>query len=572
MKNYSTLNEFGILELPEDEIHPHEKAYVEYIQKNPNETFVKDSVKISTKGARISWYYKKVKNGHIKSLAPYLQRVLLATVWSAKGNYKGKSYMRTLWQGLGCITPFFIVSIQLVKSNVEEKINSLDDSDDSNAPILKKQLQKLLDKVNEYISKEVEYINLDGQTRTTCAIMPYLDSKDGFTLATSGLSSSLSVFNPGSKQKYDNIAKKKFDELTELQRGFLWNTPILINFLESGNLKSITKALISLNQNEKWTEWQIIYHGNFETLFPIRIEDVLETEHKGIIYNFYDKKVDQKGKYKKEIAGFEFHIAQLLHFFEQFIPVTEKGLDPIFIGEEKSPSEKTAKLLKSYLNDYAKSFSDKDIAFKSTTILETGDYAILRLLLDNYNKADSNTKLGSFVNKFTIPSIRIINHKEFTKWYLQTIDKLEVQWIDKTKGIYNTDSYILTPNDKNPLNLTVLQDGWVSHTKGGWKIKSIEGRMMALLQKLTDRIDTLYKENVISDALDYMPSTQSLLAINDYKDSDGDLIDPTSSSDIKKIHRGHVNHKAGGGSNNPENLKPQKAKTNLQYGPTDMIQ
>ena len=58
----------------------------------------------------------------------------------------------------------FINNIQGFYEVERTKINSLDDSDDSNAPILKKQLQKLLDKVNEYISKEVEYINLDGYT------------------------------------------------------------------------------------------------------------------------------------------------------------------------------------------------------------------------------------------------------------------------------------------------------------------------------------------------------------------------------------------------------------------------
>ena len=83
------------------------------------------------------WHYT---NNRITSLPPYLQRVLLDFVWGANNYKKAKSYIRSIWRGLGCLTPMTIIPIDLVLSNVEEKI-----ANTSQMEILKqlKRLRKL---------------------------------------------------------------------------------------------------------------------------------------------------------------------------------------------------------------------------------------------------------------------------------------------------------------------------------------------------------------------------------------------------------------------------------------------
>ena len=100
---------------------PEELVYLNYLDKNPNAIpFVESSVQLLTKVETVGWLFKMVHEGKIKSLSPYLQRILLTKVWKANNYLKSKSYIRDLWKGLGQTTPFFLVPLELVLSNIEE--------------------------------------------------------------------------------------------------------------------------------------------------------------------------------------------------------------------------------------------------------------------------------------------------------------------------------------------------------------------------------------------------------------------------------------------------------------------
>ena len=161
MEQAKKLNQYlEILEL--ETPYPAEQAYLKYLEKNPQaQHFTKNGVIIESKSARISWLYYQIKQKKIKSLSPYLQRLLLSEVWRAEDRFKSKSYIRDIWSGLATTASFFLVPLPLVIENVIERLDDSTISDD-----IKNQLSQLLAKLNEYKTDKVEYINLDGQTRS----------------------------------------------------------------------------------------------------------------------------------------------------------------------------------------------------------------------------------------------------------------------------------------------------------------------------------------------------------------------------------------------------------------------
>ena len=126
---------------------PEELVYLKYLDKNPNsDPFVESSVQLLTKVETISWLFKMVHEEKIKSLSPYLQRILLTKVWKANNYLKSKSYIRDLWKGLGQTTPFFLVPLELVLSNIEEVEQQTTDLD------VLAQLKEVKDKIEEAIT------------------------------------------------------------------------------------------------------------------------------------------------------------------------------------------------------------------------------------------------------------------------------------------------------------------------------------------------------------------------------------------------------------------------------------
>ena len=156
--------------MQEYKLTPEEELFEQFQNENQNE-FVENSVKIQTTVQRIGWLFQMVSDGKIQSLSPYLQRILLTKVWRADNFLKSKSYIRDVWNGLGQTTPFFLVPIDLVLSNIEEV-----EAEEKNPDVLA-QIKEVKDKVLEFKADKVELINLDGQTRSKESVVPYLKSE-----------------------------------------------------------------------------------------------------------------------------------------------------------------------------------------------------------------------------------------------------------------------------------------------------------------------------------------------------------------------------------------------------------
>ena len=278
--------------LPTYEPHPTVKLYEQMIRNNPGSTFLLDKVGMETKLWKVDELYWNYNNNRISSLPPYLQRVLLEDVWGAKNNKKAKSYLRSIWRGLGCLTPITLVPINLVLNNINNKISQTKQTE------ILKQLKRLQKEVIRIQESNVEFINIDGQTRSNCAIKPYIEGK--FNLSDDDyMDDPIMVFDENLRE-FTDISIHKFNELTPFQQGTFFTQNIIINTINKGTLKQISDALIAINSNEKWKEWQRIYNNAEPTLLKYAINEVMLDS---AVKDFLTKTLDQGYSYKNQFSG-----------------------------------------------------------------------------------------------------------------------------------------------------------------------------------------------------------------------------------------------------------------------------
>jgi hypothetical protein len=530
---------------------PEEELFLQFQNENGNE-FVENSVKIQTTVQRIGWLFQMVSDGKIQSLSPYLQRILLTKVWRADNFLKSKSYIRDVWNGLGQTTPFFLVPIDLVLSNVEE-FEAEEKKMRKNADVLA-QIKEVKDKILEFKADKVELINLDGQTRSKESIVPYLKSE--FNLLSDENQSVLNVLTENGG--YEDISGKLFKDLLPIQKGFFYSVPLIINILVEGSLDDITNALISINSNEKWTDWQEIFHGTWVSVFPKRIHDVYEIDESGLVKDFFTNKVKDAGKYNADVSGWERWTAEQLYFLKNktFPTISELAKVLKTNGIDIPNKEHSTKL-----REYILELSDNYTSDKMLNHQFVSDWCLFRDILDN-----GTTKNDHYYMNFNIQKLKVLSTSRLLTWFTKRIETLNSEYLlDENKKEYlNEKSYV---NDGK--GAVAKADSYPSHKKGGYKLVSMTGRMKILVNELNESFEWLAKELIISTTVS-MPKKSSVLAANDYTSNAGVLIDPTKKSS-DKYERGHVQSRKNEGEDVVSNLKPQVKKANRAYSGRNMI-
>ena len=507
--------------------------YQNHMDKNGNEVYVKDGVVVRPIQINVDWIFQSTENKIMASLSPYLQRILLTQVWKAFKYAKAKSYIRDLWKGLGPSTPFFFVPIDLVLRNIEQALSDVTDED------VISQIMEVKNKVEELMADGVQLIILDGQTRSNEAIVPYI--KGQFSLnVDDGLSKVVEVKN--SSNKFVDISSKTFPKLDRIQKGYFLNQQIIVNLLLEGDLDDITNALISINSNEKWTAWQEIYHGSFKSPIGARIFEVIENCETGVVRDFFSNKVTQKGAYDLKVSGWEQYVAEHLYFLKHKSWASLNDLKQILKGVEPSPNKSYSKKLKNYLMEIIDNYSSSNKLFHQTI----SNYIIFRDVLDNHNN-----KNDAFYSHFPTPKVMITSESKFLNWFIKKID-----WLTSKT---NPESYQII----NGI-LDRLPDSYPAHAAGGYKLKSIIGRVKLLINELNNDLDELLTERTI-DNNKSMPKKSDVLISNNYKSLGGTLIDPTKKSS-DKYERGHVIADANGGSRELDNFVPEVKQSNRKRG------
>ena len=367
--------------------------YREVLSLNPDTDTILNSVQMDTESwiiDKLDWHYN---NNRISSLPPYLQRVLLDMVWGHKNHKKAKSYIRSIWKGLGCLTPMTIIPIDLVLTNVEEKI--------ANTPQMEilKQLKRLRKAILKEQKHNVEFINIDGQSRSKCGIEPYL--KGEFNLSDDDFDEPIEVYNTDTKQ-FTDVSIHKFTELQKFQKAAFLSQEVAINIINKGTLKQVSDALIAINSNEKWKEWQQLYNNAEPTLLKYAINEVMGVPE---IRDFLTRRLDQGRKYKTHFSGWEWYTAEQLTFLKHLRSVDISLLSEISKGNESSPEKSEINFVKEMIDIWVQEYKHKN----AVNPVHLSTFVSLRHLLKNYN----NTSHSFYMSFGSIPETNVLSEGKF---------------------------------------------------------------------------------------------------------------------------------------------------------------
>jgi hypothetical protein len=480
------------------------------------------------------WHYN---NGLVSSLSPYLQRILLEDVWGASNDKKAKSYIRSIWKNMGSLTPFMLVPLNLILNNINEKIQYTTQTE------IQSQLLKIKLAVEEEQVKGVRYINIDGQTRSNCAINKYI--KGEFNLSDEDFDNEPLQMDNGDGEISD-ISLHTFDTLTDYQKGAFLQRKILVNIIQKGTLEQVSQALIAINSNEKWKEWQTIYNNAELTVLKYSINEVMSD---AAIRDLLLNKMNQGTSYKTKFSGWEWFVADNLAFLKHKSTVDLKLLRNISKGTKSSPEKSEIKFVKemitNWVNNYKGNNSIKPVVLSS--------YIALRDVLKNYNKQND-----AYYQCFgVIPKLKVLSEVNFLKWYLKTITEFESHVLPGTTKL---NKLHWVKDDKTGKH-SAAPESWPAHCEGGMKLNSILGRVKWLLQSLRADESKLLKEQIISNIVG-TSNMSTVMVHNNMMDSNGNEIDLTAPG-VNEI--GHMTSVANGGSDALANTKPQPKSDNRSY-------
>ena len=533
-----------LAKLPAYKIHPHMQVYLKAIEDNDNFEFQKDMVKMETETWPVYKLYWSYNNNRIVSLSPYLQRVLLEKVWMLKDWKKAKSYIRSIWQGTGRITPLTLVPSTLVLSNVREKIGQTKQIE------ILTQLQELEKAIIHEIKHNGQFINIDGQTRSECAIVPYVNSK--FTLSDDSFNNKLQVWDERVGNHID-VSLHLFSELSAFQQGKFFNEQLLINIITQGTLQQVSDALIAINSNEKWKEWQRIFNNANPTSLKYYINDVMMVPE---IHDFLTKRMSQKYTYNTQFSGWEWFIAEELVWYRHLKTPNLKLLEEVSQLIHPSPTQSESDFIKEMINIWITEYKS-NTAVKPTTLTS---YMNFRDVLNNHNN-----KTDAFYSIFDIPEVNVLSEGKFLDWYIKVVKRFESKVIN-VNGVeeVNRKHWV---KDKQTGRYSSVLNGWPSHCEGGIKFKSRKGRIEWLLGSLKEDFQELLRKNIISTNV-VMPDMPTVMVSNNFEDTDGDEMDLTRD---ETYERGHITSKYNEGDDELSNIKPQKKKSNRSYGRKNII-
>jgi len=527
----------GIVYKPHPSIDVFNTILAEKREQDANYEIVVSEVNMNTKHWSVDNLFWHYNNGLVSSLSPYLQRILLEDVWGASNDKKAKSYIRSIWKNMGSLTPFMLVPLDLILNNINEKIQYTTQTE------IQSQLLKIKQAVEEEQLKGVLYINIDGQTRSNCAINKYI--KGDFNLSDEDFDNEPLQMDNGDGQITD-VSLHTFDKLTEFQQGAFLQRNILVNIIQKGTLEQVSQALIAINSNEKWKEWQTIYNNADLTVLKYSINEVMSD---AAIRDLLLNKMNQGTSYKTKFSGWEWFVADNLSFLKHKSTVDLKLLRNISKSKESSPGtseiEFVKKMITNWVNYYKGSTTIKPVVLSS--------YIALRDVLKNYN-----TQNNAYYKCFgLIPKLKVLSEVNFLNWYLETIVKFESHVKLGTTELNDTHWVKDTDTGKH----SSFPDGWPSHCEGGMSLNSIVGRVKWLLESLRADESELLKEQVISNTVG-TSNMSTVMVHNNMIDSNGNKINLTAPG-VREI--GHMTSVANEGSDVLPNTKPQPKSDNRSY-------
>lgn len=508
-----------------------------------NFEFINNSVGMETKTKTVDWIEYQYNNSKIVSLAPHLQRVLLDDIWKAKNNKKAKSYIRSIWHGMGELTAMTLVKAEVLSENIKEMLEK-----EKNVELIEqiKEVQKAVDLA---IKNGAEWINTDGQSRSECGIIPYL--KSNFNLSDDSFEDPIDVFHPKTEENktegFKDVSIKKFGDLLGVVKGIFLSKKLTINIITKGTLKQVSDALIAINSNEKWKEWQKIFCNANPSVFKARINGVMKNSPlKDFLMNRMKQESD---RYKIHYSGLELFVAESLSWLKKKSTPDMALLKQMVNGTETSPETEHIQFFEKIIGMWVRNYTSIK---KVKPIVLSSFVDFMEVIKKSGNKNDG------YIPQFgTIPKFNILSDNKFLDWYLKTINNFEAKTMSNSSHYYKVNG-----------KWAYVQDGWPSHCSGTYNAASKIGRIKWLLDALQNSMDELLRDRVLSNEHS-MPDMPTIMSHNNHIDSEGNKINLAKTN--VNYERGHENSKARGGDNSLDNLKPQRKESNRQYSDKDMI-
>lgn len=293
---------------------------------------IRKKVEIISCDYTIGELYTQYKEGKIVILSKWLQRLLRKSKWEQNKWRSVREYNDSFFNGEGNLQPFYIVSIDVLLSEVKSDMEYI------TKELSLKAYKDIVQSLKEAKSNGAINVLLDGQNRLVVSLVPFFDSLMGiFRIKiktvkdkSTGLSEEVEdkkwidytdypngfvfVDKDGNEETLNNF---QYKNLTEEQQTCFWNTEIDLKVCEKGKLSDIVKSLVNLNKNNSWSS---IEHALIECLpLPYIINDMIfenPVSHGlfGNLDNIKGNIKDMDGGYALEVKGHGKLLTELTYY------------------------------------------------------------------------------------------------------------------------------------------------------------------------------------------------------------------------------------------------------------------
>lgn len=482
--------------------------------------------------------YTQAIEKRIVVLSEWLQRLQQSRKWRANRCEKAKSFLYSFFKGNSLITPFYLISIDILKEYVENDL--LVERNDTIRLIYNEMLQDLVN----YKSNGAQYILLDGQNRLFEAIVPFFKGE----LLSNDYRKSFRFTVDGQNVNINNFRWTDIDLDQRIKDAF-YNTQVIVAEGVAGDIHSYIDSIVDLNNGESWTK--------FETTIirPAALSYKLNRDifHDPLIQSLFGNDTisgnvsSMSGAYEVQKKGDGRFMAELIYGVKNECRSgfgNESAVCSMIIESDK-PSLDAYARVKSYLSfisstlDCPQNLKCKD----AEKPLSKNSLRALVLMLDmmlnktNTMYRDCPIKLRSLSD---IKAPKTI-FEELIKWHNHQVNR-ETNPKDFKDGKELPGTYVFNTQGINPDNI-------------------IE-RLKFICKFVTDSSDEwVAKRYIENTSIDYKSKELLLMKESGYKDPYSKAKPIIGLRD--KVHVDHIRSRNKGGTDSIDNLQVINAKSNL---------
>jgi len=484
-------------------------------------------------------FYTLAMQNKIAVLPEWLQRLQQKKKWRKNKGEKTLSFLQSFFVGNHLLTPFYMVSINVLIDYIENE-NKLETD-----KTIKDIHSDMLFTLNNKKSQGVEFILLDGQNRLEEAIKPFFQG----TLLSNIYKKPFIFLKEEKSIELNNFKFTDLDLSDDIKETFK-NVQIIVAEGKDGHIESYVNSIIDMNNGEPWSLFECTIIKPTALAYLIN-KDIF---HDPIIQSLFGNDElsgnvkGMSGSYEIEKKGDAKFICELVYLIgnncDSGIGTENDNANIIINSEQKFVT--AYKKVKSYLNFISvntdcvlnKNLKEKQKIFDKESL--RGLILFLDLIINKSNTEYDNCLL----NIKELQNIHISKpiFEDFIKWHNEKVD-IETTPQDFIEGEPKPGTYVF-------------------NTRGASN-KNMKSRLGFINSFITDNYNEwVSKHYISSEYTDYRKYETYLKKKNNYKD-------PYSKADTKinlrsLINTDHILSKRGKkeGTNSVDNLVITNPKSN----------